>query len=81
MVELFLKEAVLMKDFRHAHVLGVVGIAFDNDSSPMVILPYMSNGDLRQYILNPQLVCIIYVYLIIVTFLASCSVLCSRSFS
>ena len=56
MVELFLKEAVIMKDFQHVHVLGIRGIAFDEDNSPMVVLPYMSNGDLRNYILNPQLV-------------------------
>ncbi|ESO08532.1 hypothetical protein HELRODRAFT_133479, partial [Helobdella robusta] len=55
MVELFLKEAVLMKDFQHPHVLGIKGITFADDSTPMVILPFMANGDLRNYILNPEL--------------------------
>ena len=50
MVELFLREAVMMKDFSHPHVLSLIGISFDDDSSPMVILPFMSNGDLKQYI-------------------------------
>jgi len=56
MAELFLREAILMKDFHHAHVLGVIGVSFDSDGSPMVILPYMANGDLRQYITSTQLV-------------------------
>lgn len=56
MVELFLKEAVLMKDFQHQHVLGIRGITFAEDATPMVVLPYMANGDLRNYILNPALV-------------------------
>jgi len=56
MAKLFLREAILMKDFEHVHVLGVIGVSFDVDSSPMVILPYMANGDLRQYITSAQLV-------------------------
>jgi len=59
MSELFLREAILMKDFHHVHVLGVIGVSFDSDGSPMVILPYMANGDLRQYITSAQLVCFI----------------------
>jgi serine/threonine protein kinase len=60
MVELFLREAVIMKDFRHHNVLRIIGVTFDMDGSPMVVLPFMANGDLRQYILNPQLVCKTY---------------------
>jgi len=56
MAELFLREAILMKDFHHVHVLGVIGVSFDSDGSPMVILPYMANGDLRQYVTSAQLV-------------------------
>jgi len=54
MVELFLREAVIMKDFEHINVLRIVGVSFETDGSPMVILPYMANADLRQYILNPS---------------------------
>ena len=56
MVELFLREAVIMKDFRHRNVLQIVGVSFEPDASPMVVLPYMANSDLRQYIMNPSLV-------------------------
>lgn len=56
MVDLFLKEALMMRDFRHRHVLSLIGIAFDLDGSPMVVLPFMEQGDLRRYILNPSMV-------------------------
>ena len=51
-----------MKDFQHINVLGIRGITFDADNSPMVILPFMANGDLRNYILNPDLVifCVLF---------------------
>lgn len=55
-IESFLHEAKLMRDFRHANVLGIVGVAFDPDGSPMVVLPYMANGDLRRYVMNADLV-------------------------
>jgi len=64
MVELFLREAVIMKDFRHPNVLHIVGITFDCDSSPMVVLPFMANGDMRQYILNPSLVCVKHCFIL-----------------
>ena len=54
MVELFLNEALLMNDFEHPNVLSLIGVSIDLDRSPMVILPYMEHGDLRQYIQNPN---------------------------
>lgn len=54
MVELFLREALLMKDFQHENVLGLVGVCIDADGSPMVLLPLMPNGDLRTYVQNPD---------------------------
>ena len=53
-VELFLREALMMKDFKHPHVLSLIGISIDDDSSPMVILPFMAHGDLRRYIQDPN---------------------------
>ncbi len=55
-VEKFLQEALMMKDFSHPHVLTLIGIALDDDGSPMAVLPFMANGDLRSYIINPELV-------------------------
>ena len=50
-VEDFISECVVMKDFDHPNVLGLVGIYF-NDSSglPLIVLPYMANGDLRTFL-------------------------------
>ena len=53
-MELFLREAVMMKDFRHPHVLSLIGISVDEDGSPMVVLPLMANSDLRIYVQDPD---------------------------
>ena len=47
MVELFLREAVIMQNFTHENILSLIGISEDNDGSPLVLLPYMARGDLR----------------------------------
>ncbi|KAI1294773.1 Hepatocyte growth factor receptor [Halotydeus destructor] len=50
-VEMFIKEALIMKDFDHEHVLNLIGVSFSpDDGSPMVIIPFMPNGDLLKYI-------------------------------
>ena len=54
MIEEFLKEALLMKDFKHPHVLSLIGVTFDLNSNPLVVLPFMSHGNLRAYIRDPQ---------------------------
>ncbi len=48
--EAFLKEGLRMKNFEHPHVLQLLGIAMSTDRYPMVVLPYMANGDLRSYV-------------------------------
>jgi serine/threonine protein kinase len=49
-VENFLKEGVIMKNFRHPHVLQLLGVVVGPSNEPMVILPFMANGDLRSYV-------------------------------
>lgn len=39
-----------MKDFNHMNVMGLRGICFGEDDLPMILLPYMANGDLLSYI-------------------------------
>ena len=40
-----------MKDFKHPNVLGLTGICFDTpDGIPYIILPYMENGSLKDYL-------------------------------
>ena len=46
----FVQEAVIMRDFRHAHVLGLVGLAERATGVPWVILPYMDHGDLHSWV-------------------------------
>ncbi len=49
-IESFLQEGLMMKDFKHHHVLTLIGVCFEEDGSPIVVLPYMQNGDLLSYI-------------------------------
>ncbi len=52
----FLEEALIMKNFDHPNVLGLLGLTFDPYGSPIVVLPYMKNGDLRSLLLKPKVV-------------------------
>ena len=62
-LEDFLMEGLRMKDFDHPNVMQLIGIGYgkvavnqDPDSSvdvmPVVVLPYMAMGDLKQYLIE-----------------------------
>ena len=53
-VNSFLNEALIMKDFNHPNVLSLIGISLENGEFPVVILPFMANGDLLSYIRNER---------------------------
>lgn len=55
-VEEFLKEALIMKKFNHPNVLNMIGISA-HEEKPCVILPLMSNGDLKKYLSSKKSVC------------------------
>ena len=52
----FLEEGLIMKDFRHSNVLGLIGLTFDPQGNPLVILPLMKNGDLRSFMKKAPMV-------------------------
>nr|XP_023696138.1 ephrin type-A receptor 8-like isoform X1 [Paramormyrops kingsleyae] len=55
-LESFLKEAELMKNFKHTNVVRLLGVALEQQDDspvpmPMVILPFMKHGDLRRFLI------------------------------
>ena len=48
-VEDFLQESVVMKQFNHPNVLSLIGVSVHN-AKPCIILPLMTNGDLHKYL-------------------------------
>ena len=52
-IEEFISESAIMLDFDHPNVLSLLGVCFDTEQQlPLIILPYMANGDLKSYLLN-----------------------------
>ena len=53
----FIQEGLQMKDLDHPNVMILIGICWDTDVSedslrypPLIVLPYMECGDLRNYL-------------------------------
>ena len=50
-IEDFIAESAIMLDFNHPNVLRLVGVCFDTeDKLPVIVLPYMENGDLKHFL-------------------------------
>uniref|UniRef100_A0AAQ4PGA0 receptor protein-tyrosine kinase n=1 Tax=Gasterosteus aculeatus aculeatus TaxID=481459 RepID=A0AAQ4PGA0_GASAC len=58
-IDEFLNEAACMKDFDHLNVIKLLGVCMEEGAGhfpkPMVILPYMSHGDLHSFLLRSRL--------------------------
>ena len=54
----FLREGIMMKDFKHPHVLQLIGVCINKNNLPLVVLPYMKNGDLLTFVRDPTKVSI-----------------------
>ncbi|CAH1784899.1 unnamed protein product [Owenia fusiformis] len=50
----FIKEAIIMREFDHVNVLSLLGIVVKDDGHAMIVLPIMSNGDLKKFISSPE---------------------------
>ena len=55
-LEAFLAEGTLMIDFKHENVMALVGVVWEEGDRPLVILPFMENGDLKSLIQSPEVV-------------------------
>ncbi|XP_065919834.1 tyrosine-protein kinase receptor UFO-like isoform X2 [Dysidea avara] len=49
--EEFVKECIVAKQFDHPNVLGLIGVSIiQSESLPLMILPYMHNGDVKSFL-------------------------------
>ena len=46
----FVEESLKMSRFKHAHVMGLIGVCLDAGPAPYIVMPYMANGSLLQYL-------------------------------
>lgn len=53
-VHQFLQEGIKMQKFNHPNVLNLIGISFTPTNMPMIITPYLDEGDVLDYIRKPE---------------------------
>ncbi|CAG2173532.1 unnamed protein product [Oppiella nova] len=51
-VDALINEAISIRDFNHKNILSLVGVTFDDTEMPIILLPFMENGDLLTYLRN-----------------------------
>ena len=49
-VDNFVKESLKMSRFKHSHVMGLIGVCLDAGPAPYIVMPYMANGSVLQYL-------------------------------
>ena len=45
-------EILKMQDFHHPHVMTLIGVSFDANHTPSIVMPFMANGSLLSYLKN-----------------------------
>ena len=45
-----LKESAKMQRFRHPNVMPLIGVCLDGGPTPLIVMPYMANGSLLDYV-------------------------------
>ena len=56
----FVEEIMKMSQFKHSHVMGLIGVCLDTGSAPYIIMPYMANGSLLKYLKKERNNLVIY---------------------
>ena len=49
-VDKIVEESLKMSRFKHAHVMGLIGVCLDAGSAPYIVMPFMANGSLLKYL-------------------------------
>ena len=49
-VDSLMEESIKMKSFDHPNVLGLIGVCIDAGPAPYIVIPYMSDGSLLNYL-------------------------------
>ena len=44
------EEVLKMQAFHHNHVMSLIGVCLDSGAGPAVVMPYMANGSLLDYL-------------------------------
>ena len=51
----FMSESAIMMAFDHPNVLNLLGVCLETeDNLPIIILPYMANGDLKSFLVSSR---------------------------
>ena len=45
-----MSEILKMQDFHHPHVMTLIGVSFDANHTPSMVMPFMANGSLLLYL-------------------------------
>jgi hypothetical protein len=46
-----------MRNFKHERILELIGISFDTNNAPLIVTPFLKNGNVRDYVRNANNVC------------------------